>query len=190
MTAAAALVRPEHESVILVDAYDTVLGFAPKLDAHQRGELHRAVSVVLFDQRGRLLLQRRASGKYHSGGLWSNTCCGHPRPGETVTGAAHRRLAEELGIDDCGLERVSQFVYRADVGGGLVEHELDHVLIGQWSGVMRPDPSEVSAIRWVDPSMLFAALRDVPDTFTAWTRIVVSHACPYADAMFEKEPPR
>jgi isopentenyl-diphosphate delta-isomerase len=172
--------------VILVDAYDTVLGFAPKLDAHERGQLHRAVSVVLFDVRGRLLLQRRAPGKYHSGGLWSNTCCGHPRPGETVMAAAHRRLSEELGIGGLGLERVSQFVYRAEVGGGLVEHELDHVLIGQWNGEVRPDPSEVSATRWVEPPILFAELRDLAGGFTAWMRTVVSHACPHADAMFEK----
>jgi isopentenyl-diphosphate delta-isomerase len=186
MTAPAALAREEHDSVILVDVHDAVLGFAAKLDAHRRGQLHRAVSVVVFDERGRMLLQRRAPGKYHSAGLWSNTCCGHPRPGETVMGAAHRRLIEELGIDDLGLERVSQFVYRAEVGSGLVEHELDHVLIGQWNGDVRPNPLEVSATRWVEPPLLFAELRDLPGSFTAWTRTVVSHACPRAEAMFEK----
>lgn len=162
--------------VVLVDAGDAVVGVAPKLAAHRDGRLHRAVSVVLFDDRGRLLLQRRALGKYHSGGLWSNTCCGHPRPGESVTDAARRRLGDELGIDAGGLIRVSDFVYYAELDDGLVEHELDHVVIGDWNGAITPDPSEVAGIRWIDWDVLLGELSAWPATYTRWTSSVVRHA--------------
>ena len=167
----------DDDVVVLVDSGDVVLGVAPKIEVHREGRLHRAVSVVLFDDAGRILLQRRADGKYHSGGLWSNSCCGHPRPGEAVSSAAQRRLSVELGIDDCQLTRVSDFVYYAEVGGGLVEHELDHVLVGRWTGTMRPNPSEVSATRWVDRDTLLTELTELPRQFTPWTQSVVSHAC-------------
>ena len=162
--------------VVLVDPGDAVLGVAPKLEAHRDGRLHRAVSVVLFDDRDRLLLQQRALGKYHSGGLWSNTCCGHPRPGESVTDAARRRLSDELGIDTGGLTRVSDFVYYAEVEDGLVEHELDHVVIGDWNGAINPDPAEVLATRWIGHDALFAELSTVPSTYTRWTSNVIRHA--------------
>jgi isopentenyl-diphosphate delta-isomerase len=154
-----------------------VLGVAPKLDAHLDGRLHRAVSVVLFDDSGRLLLQRRAPGKYHSGGLWSNTCCGHPRPGETTNDAAQRRLSDELGIDDCVLKGVGEFLYFARLEGGLVEHELDHVLIGRWNGLAAPDPSEVAETRWIERDDLMNELETRPTEYTAWLRQVVQHAC-------------
>jgi isopentenyl-diphosphate delta-isomerase len=169
--------RGDDDVVVLVDSGDVVLGVAPKIDVHREGRLHRAVSVVLFDDAGRLLLQRRAAGKYHSGGLWSNTCCGHPRPGESVNAAAQRRLSGELGIEDCRLTRVSDFVYYAEVGGGLVEHELDHVLVGRWTGTTVPTPAEVSAIRWVDRETLLTELAELPRQFTPWTQTVVYHAC-------------
>ena len=165
------------EVVVLVDSGDVALGVAPKLDVHREGRLHRAVSVVLFDDCGRVLLQRRADGKYHSGGLWSNTCCGHPRPGESVADAGQRRLSAELGIEDCGLTRVTDFVYFAELDGGLVEHELDHVLIGRWNGSPRPDPLEVAEIRWIDRDALFENLASDPDRYTAWTERVIGHAC-------------
>jgi isopentenyl-diphosphate delta-isomerase len=173
----------DDDVVVLVDRTNSVLGVAPKLDAHRDGRLHRAVSVVLFDREGRVLLQQRATGKYHSGGLWSNTCCGHPRPDETATAAAHRRLNHELGIENCALTPVSEFVYYADVDGGLVEHELDQVLIGCWTGQPKPDPHEVSATRWVEPEVLFADLAVRPRDYTAWTRQVVSHACSHRKAL-------
>lgn len=162
--------------VVLVDAVDAVVGVAPKLDAHRDGRLHRAVSVVLFDDRGRLLLQRRALGKYHSGGLWSNTCCGHPRPGESVTDAARRRLGDELGIEAGELTRVSDFVYYAELDDGLVEHELDHVVIGDWNGSITPDPTEVAATRWIGWDVLVAELSASPARYTQWTWSVVRHA--------------
>jgi isopentenyl-diphosphate delta-isomerase len=166
----------DEDLVVLVDPDDVVIGAAPKLEAHREGWLHRAVSVVLFDDTGRLLIQRRADGKYHSGGLWSNTCCGHPKPGESVVEAAKRRLRQELGIADCALTSATEFVYYARVTDGLVEHELDHVLVGEWTGEVRPEPSEVSAIRWIDRPTLLGELADRPSRFTAWTESVALHA--------------
>lgn len=153
--------------VVLVDARDVPVGTAGKLRAHEEGLLHRAFSVFVFDREGSLLLQRRADGKYHSGGLWSNTCCSHPRPGEPVEEAAHRRLREEMGFD-CALAGAGHFTYRAGLGNGLIEHELDHVFSGVWSGVPHPDPAEVGAWKWCPVGVLEAALRDHPETFTAW----------------------
>jgi isopentenyl-diphosphate delta-isomerase len=177
------------ELVVLVDERDTAYGVAPKLDAHRDGRLHRAISVVLFDDRGRLLLQRRAEAKYHSGGLWSNTCCGHPRPGESVRDAAERRLSAELGIRGCELTVVSQFVYRAKLTDGLVEHELDHVLVGRWNGRARPNPTEVSETRWVDRAAMFDELGLAPDRFTVWMREVVDRAC-YHDGALPRGSPQ
>lgn len=156
-----------EERVILVDAHDVETGTAGKLHAHRAGLLHRAVSVFVFGSNGSILLQRRARGKYHSGGLWTNTCCGHPRPGEAVADAARRRLREEMGVE-CELREVLCFTYRADLGGGLTEHELDHVLVGTWDGTPLPDPSEVEAWRWAGHAELERRLRVAPERFTAW----------------------
>lgn len=170
-------VSDRDEMVVLVDPTDAAVGIAPKLDAHRDGRLHRAVSVMLFDDDGRLLLQRRADAKYHSGGLWSNTCCGHPRPGESVNDAGLRRLSAELGIDDCELTGVGEFVYFALLADGLVEHELDHVLVGRWNGSARPDPLEVAETRWIDREALLSAMDATPSDYTAWLRWVVQQAC-------------
>src|SRR5690349_20155369 len=110
------------EQLILVDAQDRELGVKEKLQAHVEGALHRACSVFVFDRERRLLLQKRARAKYHSGGLWSNTACGHPRPGETTIAAAHRRLGEEMGFD-CELRAAFEFLYRVELDGALIEHE-------------------------------------------------------------------
>jgi isopentenyl-diphosphate delta-isomerase len=158
------------EQVVLVDTDDVPVGVSRKLDAHVAGLLHRAFSVFVFDDDGRMLLQQRALSKYHSAGLWSNTCCSHPRPGEDVAAAAHRRLVEEMGFD-CTLDSAFAFVYRADVGGGLIEHEYDHVFVGRFAGRPVPDPREVAAWRWIAPFELHHALRLHPDRFTFWFRI-------------------
>ncbi|MDH4045248.1 MAG: isopentenyl-diphosphate Delta-isomerase [Gemmatimonadota bacterium] len=152
---------------MLVDARDRVVGSAPKLDAHRSGMLHRAFSVFVFDAEGSLLLQQRARRKYHSGGLWTNTCCGHPRPGETTVVAARRRLREEMGIA-CTLEEAGSFLYRAEVGGGLVEHELDHVLVGYSRDEPVPDPLEVAGWRRVQIPEVYREVTRVPARFTAW----------------------
>ena len=159
---------PDDDMLVLVDADDVAIGVAPKLDVHRDGRLHRAVSVMLFDGAGRMLLQRRAHGKYHSGGLWSNTACGHPRPGESVLDAARRRLRVELGVDAGELAVAGRFVYRAELEHGLVEHEIDHVVVGRWSGDPRPDASEVSEWAWVSPEDLLRQLQADPARYSAW----------------------
>lgn len=160
------------ERVILVDAEDTPVGTADKLAAHRAGQLHRAFSVFVLNDDGAVLLQRRAEGKYHSGGLWSNTCCSHPRPGEATEAAARRRLEEEMGFH-CTLEPAFGMVYRADVGGGLVEHEYDHVLLGRWSGEPDPDPREVADWRWVPLAALKEEVARHPRRFTYWFRVAL-----------------
>ena len=157
----------DEDRVVLVDANDREVGTEAKLEAHRSGRLHRAFSVFLFDARGRLLLQQRALGKYHSGGLWANACCGHPRPGEGVLEAARRRVREELGID-CAPQPAFGFVYRAPLGNGLVEHEYDHVPVGRFDGRPLPDANEVAAWRWAEPEELRADLRDNPSRYAAW----------------------
>lgn len=155
------------EQVILVTPGDVPVGTADKTGAHERGLLHRAFSVFVFDPNGEWLLQRRAAGKYHSGGLWSNTCCSHPRPGEAIEDAAHRRLREEMGFD-CPLEPAFSFLYRAPLDGGMIEHELDHVFVGVHSGNPDPDPAEVGAWRWATGDTIRRELARAPHTFTYW----------------------
>jgi isopentenyl-diphosphate delta-isomerase len=155
------------EHVILVDADDRDIGTAGKDVAHARGLLHRAFSVFVFDRDDALLLQRRARGKYHSGGLWSNTCCSHPRPGEATDAAAHRRLVEEMGFD-CPLEYGFAFTYRVRLGPDLWEHEYDHVFVGRFDGTPRPAPGEVEAWRRVGLAALREELARSPEHFTYW----------------------
>ena len=170
----AAIPSVTEELLVLVDEQDREVGTCSKLAAHREGHLHRAVSVMLFDDAGRLLLQRRAPDKYHSGGLWSNTCCGHPRPGESPVDAASRRLRAELGITNVSLRPAGTFRYRAALRNGLIEHELDHVLVGTWAGDAVLAPAEVSAVRWVHPTQLSVELMAYPQRFTAWTSHVLT----------------
>lgn len=156
-----------EEYVVLVDAAGREVGAEAKLAAHRSGRLHRAVSVFVFDDHGAVLLQRRSAGKYHSAGRWSNTACGHPRPGETTLAAARRRLAEEMGLD-VELREVGVFTYRAELGAGLVEHERDHLFVGTSRGLPIPDPHEVDDWRWVEPEVLTRELAKEPERFSAW----------------------
>ena len=153
--------------LIAVDEDGRPTGTVEKMAAHRDGVLHRAFSIFVFDEADRLLLQRRARGKYHSGGLWSNTCCSHPRAGESLLEAAHRRLGEEMGFD-CPLEPVFGFVYRAALDGGLVEHEYDHVLAGRFQGRPTPDPHEVEGWKWESLPVIQSRLERNPNAFTAW----------------------
>lgn len=157
------------ERVVLVDEADRELGTMDKLEAHRDGgRLHRAFSVFLFDGEGRLLLQQRADGKYHFGGLWTNSCCSHPRAGEDVLDAGRRRLREELGVDT-PLEAVGSFIYKAhDDSTGLTEHELDHILVGRFEGEPLPDRAEVAGWRWISPAQLEAEIGSSPRSFTPW----------------------
>lgn len=158
------------EKIILVDLHDQMIGTMDKMAVHRKGALHRAFSVFLFNSQGQLLLQQRASEKYHSGGLWTNTCCGHPRPGEQTLGAAGRRLREELGLT-CELEELFHFVYRHEFDNGLTEHEYDHVVIGFSDELPDPDPAEVADFSYLQPDELTADLRLRPEKYTAWLNI-------------------
>lgn len=158
------------EQVVLVDTDDQPVGTMDKLEAHRKGVLHRAFSVFLFDDQGRVLLQQRAWGKYHTPGLWSNACCSHVRPGETLEDAAHRRLYEELGVH-APLERRFHFIYRAEVGQGLIEHEVDHVFTGACQGPFHPAAEEVADLRWVTPGELEREMSETPERFTPWLLI-------------------
>src|SRR6266545_5866525 len=155
------------EWVILVNEEDRAVGREEKIAAHAAGLLHRAFSIFVFDPSGRLLLQRRASGKYHSAGRWSNTCCGHPRPEESLEGAAHRRLREEMGFS-CPLTRIAAYRYRAALDNGLVENEVDHLLVGEFDGEPSPDPGEAAEWRWVDPGAIRRDALSVPSRYTVW----------------------
>lgn len=160
----------EEEQVILVDDDDQEIGVAPKLPAHREGRLHRAISVQLRDASGRLLLQKRHIGKYHSGGLWTNTCCSHPRPGEEVQSAAHRRLSEEMNIS-CPLMHLFTTRYRTVVDNGMIEHELVHCFGGLYAGMVRPDPHEADGYAWMDLDELRQEVDRAPARYSLWFRI-------------------
>jgi isopentenyl-diphosphate delta-isomerase len=157
------------EQVILVDAQDNEIGRMEKQEAHEKGCLHRAFSVFVYNSVGDLLLQRRALHKYHSGGLWTNTCCSHPRPGEANHAAAKRRLKEEMGFE-CTLMKAFTFLYHQEVGE-LTEHELDHVFIGSFDGVPVIDPEEVAEWRFVSIEDLQHEMASNPENFTVWFRL-------------------
>jgi isopentenyl-diphosphate delta-isomerase len=157
------------EKVILVDVNDNPIGEEEKLEAHQKGLLHRCFSIFIFNQAGKLLLQKRAKEKYHSSGLWSNTCCSHPAPGEDTLDAAHRRLKEEMGID-CELKEIYKFVYKAKLDNGLTEYEYDHVFMGIYSDDPIPDKDEVSGWKRVDLDWLAEDLENNPENYTYWLK--------------------
>jgi isopentenyl-diphosphate Delta-isomerase len=157
------------EQVILVDAQDREVGQMEKQEAHEKGMLHRAFSVFVYNSQGELLLQRRALDKYHSGGLWTNTCCSHPRPGEGNLEAATRRLREEMGIV-CTLQHAFSFIYHQQVGD-LTEHELDHVFIGTYDGLPIINSEEVAEWKTIAVSDLLEEMQAYPDKFTVWIRL-------------------
>jgi isopentenyl-diphosphate delta-isomerase len=155
------------EHVVLIDEADEEVGEGEKLAVHRAGALHRAFSVFAFNAAGELLLQRRALGKYHSGGLWTNTACGHPRPGEATADAARRRLREEMGLDCGDLRPAGVLRYRAELLD-LVENELDHLFVTEVSDEPRPDPDEVVEWRFVAVGELGEWIAARREDFTAW----------------------
>ncbi|MCG2793058.1 MAG: isopentenyl-diphosphate Delta-isomerase [Weeksellaceae bacterium] len=159
------------EKVVLVTPNDEVLGQMEKLQAHQNGLLHRAFSVFLFNAEGKMLLQKRAHEKYHSPNQWTNACCSHPRLYESYLEAAKRRIKEELGID-CELTEKFHFIYKADVGDGLWEHELDYVFTGDFSGSFNLNSDEVSEIRYISIEDLQKEIAENPNDFTEWFKII------------------
>ncbi|SCZ81503.1 isopentenyl-diphosphate Delta-isomerase [Acidaminobacter hydrogenoformans] len=157
--------------VVLVDEDDRVLGTMGKMEAHEKGLLHRAFSVLLYNDAGEMLIQKRAAGKYHTPGLWANACCSHPRAGEGVLDAASRRLREELGIEipPDALRSGGSFIYRASFDNGLTEHEFDTMVIGRFNGdVIRFNPQEVDAVNWISMEALKALVKEKPERFTPW----------------------
>lgn len=159
------------EEVILVDEHDREIGYEEKLRAHTTPRLHRAFSIFVTNSRGQILMQQRAVEKYHSPRLWSNTCCGHPRPHEEVSTAARRRLFEEMGVI-CELHPTCVLRYKLEVGTGLVEHELNHVFVGVFDGVPHHNPAEVAQWRWVEIAELREMRKD-PGSMTPWFECVL-----------------
>jgi isopentenyl-diphosphate delta-isomerase len=168
-----------RELVILVDEGDRAIGSGAKLEVHGRGALHRAFSVIIRDRDGRLLLQRRHRSKYHSGGLWTNACCGHPRPGEDVAAAAERRLEEEMGFQTA-LSLLGTHHYRAELDHGMIENELVHIFAGTYDGAVRPDPTEVDGFEWRALEDIRAALSKAPDDYSVWFRRYADEKWPLA----------
>lgn len=162
----------KQNQVILVDENDAEVGTADKMQVHVSGELHRAFSVFLFDAAGRHILQRRAHHKYHTAGLFSNACCSHPAPGESVAAAVERRLQEELGVN-CPVRPVLKMRYRCVLDDGLVEHEYDHIFVGTCTGALEPNPEEVAEIQLLDDLTLLRWLDSEPSAFTPWFRLAL-----------------
>lgn len=161
------------DAVILVDDRDVEIGTMEKLEAHRKGELHRAISVFVFNSKGELLLQRRAQQKYHSGGLWTNTCCSHPMPGEPSEKAAKRRLREEMGID-LSPEFSHKFIYKIDLDNDLIEHEYDHVFKAVYDGQPTVNKEEVEDWKYIDLNSLRADMDVNPDRYTHWFKLIMN----------------
>lgn len=161
-----------EEFVVLVTPEDEVLGLMEKQQAHINGLLHRAFSVFLFNSKGEMLLQKRASGKYHSPNQWTNAVCSHPREGETYLEGANRRLKEELGIE-ADLSEKFNFIYKADVGKGLWEHELDYVFIGNHEDKFQLNKDEVEEVRYISMADLDTEIMNSPENFTEWFKIIL-----------------
>jgi len=161
----------KEEKVVLVDTEDNPIGTMPKMEAHEKAVLHRAFSVFILNEKGELMLQQRALHKYHSPGLWTNTCCSHQREGEGNIEAGKRRLKEEMGFST-SLEALFSFIYKAPFDNGLTEHELDHVLIGNYNEAPKPNPDEVMDWKYVDLEWVVEDMKANPENYTAWFRIV------------------
>lgn len=169
----------QDDMLVLVDLLDRQIGSVTKMEAHVKGLLHRAFSVVLWREGAsgvEFLLTRRAQGKYHSSGLWANSCCSHPRAGEKLEDAVRRRVREELGCEIDGTRELGSFVYRAVFCNGIIEYEYDHVFAVEYDGEPSPDPAESDASCWVGTDELIAEICERPHHFSAWTPGVFSIA--------------
>lgn len=161
-----------QEHVILVDPNGKDIGTEEKIQAHRDGKLHRAFSIFVFNALDEVLLQKRADTKYHSGGLWTNTCCSHPRPGENHHHAARRRLHEEMGFD-CELQELFSFTYHVKLNDDLFEHELDRVFVGRYEGQPTPNPNEVADWKWMNIDILKQDIQKNPQHYTYWFKLVL-----------------
>lgn len=162
------------EQVILVDENDNAIGAMEKMEAHRKGLLHRAFSILVFNSKGQLLLQKRSTKKYHSGGLWTNTCCSHPRPDEDMQKAMRRKLKQEMGIE-ADPEFSHKFIYRINLENNLTEHEYDHVYVARYDGEPLINHDEVDEWRFEDLDDLRAAVQKSPGDFTYWFKLILSH---------------
>ena len=179
------MTEPSNE-VVLVGPKDEVLGTMDKLEAHVKGELHRAFSVLLFNSKGETLIQKRALGKYHSGGLWSNTCCSHPMPNESILSAGKRRLQEEVYLT-ARLEEAFFFTYRAELDNQMIEHELDHVLFGQCESFGELNPEEASEMKFISLEELDHEIKQHPYLYTEWFKIILSQHRDKIDAYLKSK---
>ena len=161
----------KEEQVILVDKNDNQIGLMPKLEAHEKAVLHRAFSVFVFNKKNELMLQQRAMHKYHSPGLWTNTCCSHQRNGETNIKAGKRRLQEEMGFVT-ELKETTSFIYKAPFDNGLTEHELDHIMIGYYENAPEINKEEVEAWKWMSLENVKKDIELKPELYTAWFKII------------------
>lgn len=161
----------EEEKVILVNEKDEQIGLMPKMEAHEKALLHRAFSVFVFNEQNELMIQQRAFGKYHSPGLWTNTCCSHQREGETNVEAGKRRLQEEMGFST-ELQDTISFIYKAPFDNGLTEHEFDHILVGTFNGEPELNPDEVNAWKWMSLEDLKEDMEKQPQLYTEWFKII------------------
>jgi isopentenyl-diphosphate delta-isomerase len=160
-----------EEKVILVNSNDEPIGLMPKMEAHEKALLHRAFSVFVVNKKNELMLQQRAHSKYHSPGLWTNTCCSHQRDGEENIEAGLRRLQEEMGFET-PLEYLFNFIYKAPFDNGLTEHELDHVMLGRYEGEPTINPEEVASWKWMDIDEVHKDLNENPASYTVWFAII------------------
>ena len=157
--------------VILVDQFDNEIGLMEKMQAHQEGILHRAFSVFIFNSKNEILLQKRAKNKYHSAGLWTNTCCSHPMPGESVKNAAKRRLKEEMGFE-CEVKALYHFIYYQPLENGLSEHELDHVYLGHYDEAPNINIEEVEEWNYFSLSEIDEGIQEHPEQYTSWFKLI------------------
>jgi len=160
-----------EENVILVNAKDEQIGLMPKLEAHEKAVLHRAFSVFILNRKGELMLQQRAAHKYHSPLLWTNTCCSHQRDGESNLEAGKRRLFEEMGFT-CALKEIFSFIYRAPFDNGLTEHELDHVMVGEYEENPKINTDEVNDFKWMTLEAVKSDIESQPEIYTEWFKII------------------
>ena len=163
------------ENVVLVDENDNAIGTLEKMEAHRLGVLHRAFSILLFNAKGEVLLQKRSATKYHCAGLWTNTCCSHPLPGEPVDLAARRKLKQEMGIE-LQPEFAYKFIYKAPLDNGLTEHELDHVFVGQFDGKPVINTDEVEDWKYVSLTDLKEDILQRPEIYTPWFKLILDHS--------------
>ena len=161
-----------EERVILVDESDREIGSEEKLEAHRQGKLHRAFSIFVFNREGQVLLQKRSPQKYHSDGLWTNTCCSHPRPGEPMELEVQRKLKQEMGFE-CDLQWIFNFTYKVQFKNHLIENEVDHVFIGRFDGSPKPNADEVVDWKWMDLETLVVDVKKNPESYSYWLKTCI-----------------